>query len=86
MSVNVLFLPDRVSVPAQPGELLTDVAARAGVSITTICKVGACYSCRVKISGQEIAVRACQEKVVDTPMTIVHILDGKVKKQNPEQN
>lgn len=75
MSVSVLFLPDRTLVPAQPGEPLIDVAARAGVSITTVCKVGACQSCRVKISGQELPVRACLETIADTPMTIIHILN-----------
>lgn len=76
MSVNVLFLPDRITVPAQAGEPLLDVAARAGVSITTVCKVGACQSCRVKIAGQELPVRACLEKVSDVSMSIIHLLNN----------
>jgi ferredoxin len=76
MSVNVLFLPDHITVPAQAGEPLLDVAARAGVSIATVCKVGACQSCRVKIAGQELPVRACLEKVSDASMSIVHILNN----------
>jgi ferredoxin len=76
MSINVLFLPDRITVPAKAGEPLLEVATRAGVSITTVCKVGACQSCRVKIAGQELPVRACLEKVSDASMSIVHILNN----------
>ncbi len=80
MSVNILFLPEQITVTAQPGEPLLDAAARAGVSITTICLVGACQSCRVKISGQELPVKACLEKVSAAPLSIVHLLN------DPNQN
>ena len=37
MSVTVHFLPDKVTVTAEPGEALLNVADRAGVTIPTGC-------------------------------------------------
>jgi ferredoxin len=59
MSVSVLFMPDRVTVQAEPGEPLLSVAQRGGLSIPTGCMMGACYACEIGIQGQEQPVRAC---------------------------
>jgi ferredoxin len=72
MSVIVLFLPERVSVTAQPGEPLLNVADRAGVSIPVGCLRGACYACKVEIEGQDNPVRACIATVPDDELSIVH--------------
>ncbi len=73
MSVIVLFLPDRVTTTAEPGEPLLDVAHRAGVSIPTGCLKGACYVCRVAIEGQENPVRACIATVpIDDDLAVIH--------------
>ncbi|HEY9751975.1 MAG TPA: 2Fe-2S iron-sulfur cluster-binding protein, partial [Coleofasciculaceae cyanobacterium] len=51
MSVCIRFLPDDVVVTAQPGELLLDVATRAGIHIPTGCLMGSCHACEVEIEG-----------------------------------
>ena len=56
MQIN--FLPDDVTVNAQVGESLLDVAERAGVSISTGCLMGSCHACTVELDNWEI-VRAC---------------------------
>ena len=72
MSVTVLFLPDRITVTAQPGEPLLNVAERAGISIPTGCLRGACYACRVAIEGHDNPVRACIATVPGDELSIVH--------------
>jgi ferredoxin len=60
MPVNVLFLPDRLTIAAEAGEPLLAVAERAGVSIPTGCRSGACGACEVEISGDSLhTIRAC---------------------------
>ncbi|MFN4955318.1 MAG: 2Fe-2S iron-sulfur cluster-binding protein [Aphanizomenon sp.] len=56
MQIN--FLPDDVTVNAQVGESLLDVAERARVSISTGCLMGSCHACTVELDNGEI-VRAC---------------------------
>jgi ferredoxin len=58
MSVNIRFLPDNVTVAAEVGESLLDVADRAGVSIPTGCLMGTCHACTVELDDGEI-IRAC---------------------------
>ena len=58
MSVRVRFLPDDVTVEAQPGEPFLEVAARAGVTIPTGCLMGSCHACEVDIDGKE-TICAC---------------------------
>ena len=72
MSVTVLFLPDRITITAQPGEPLLNVAERAGIFIPTGCLRGACYICRVAIEGHENPVRACISTVPSDELSIVH--------------
>ncbi|MEG5067024.1 2Fe-2S iron-sulfur cluster binding domain-containing protein [Microcoleus sp. B3-A4] len=55
---KVCFLPDNVTVEAEPGEHLLDVAKRAGVSIPTGCLMGSCHACEVEIDDGE-TICAC---------------------------
>ncbi|AFZ09257.1 ferredoxin [Oscillatoria nigro-viridis PCC 7112] len=55
---KVCFLPDNVTVEAEPGELLLDVAKRAGVSIPTGCLMGSCHACEVEIDDGD-TICAC---------------------------
>lgn len=55
MSVRIQFLPDDVTVDAEVGEPLLDVANRAGVLIPTGCLMGSCHACEVELDdGQFI--------------------------------
>lgn len=49
MSVKVKFLPDNISINAEIGEPLLDVANRAGVFIPTGCLMGSCHACEVEL-------------------------------------
>lgn len=49
--MRVHFLPDDVTVEAEVGEPLLDVAERAGVMIPTGCLMGSCHACEVEIEG-----------------------------------
>jgi ferredoxin len=73
MSVIVLFMPDRVSVAAEPGEPLLSVADRCGVSIPTSCLQGACYVCRVAVEGQDQPILACTATVPNQELSIFHL-------------
>ncbi|QZZ20299.1 (2Fe-2S)-binding protein [Leptothermofonsia sichuanensis E412] len=53
MSVCIHFLPDDVTIAAEPGEPLLQVAARAGIVIPTGCLMGSCHACEVEIDGEE---------------------------------
>ena len=50
-TVKIHFLPDDVTITAKAGESWLDVAARAGVQISTGCLAGACHACAIEISG-----------------------------------
>lgn len=68
MSVQVQFLPDDVTVEANVGEPLLDVAQRAGLTIPTGCLMGSCHACEVELNGEAICscitgVPAGQEKI-----------------------
>ncbi|WP_413163995.1 2Fe-2S iron-sulfur cluster-binding protein [Capilliphycus salinus ALCB114379] len=57
-SLQVHFLPDDVTVSAQPGEPMLEVAGRAGVTIPTGCLMGSCHACEVEIDGEDV-ICAC---------------------------
>jgi ferredoxin len=79
MSVTVHFLPDKVTVTAEPGEPLLNVAHRAGITIPTGCLMGSCYACEVEIEGQEHPVRACLASVPSgESVLIVHRYDDPI--------
>ncbi|MBW4572106.1 MAG: (2Fe-2S)-binding protein [Tolypothrix carrinoi HA7290-LM1] len=58
MSVRIRFLPDDVTVDAEVGESLLDVADRAGIFIPTGCLMGSCHACSVELDDGDI-IRAC---------------------------
>ncbi|MGF1675240.1 MAG: 2Fe-2S iron-sulfur cluster-binding protein [Rivularia sp. (in: cyanobacteria)] len=62
MSIQVHFLPDNVTVDAEVGESLLDVADRAGVFIPTGCLMGSCHACTVEVKDGNI-IRACISSV-----------------------
>ena len=73
MPVTVLFMPDRVSVTAEPGESLLTVADRCGVSIPTSGLQGACYVCRVAMEGQNQPILACTATIPTQDLSIFHL-------------
>jgi ferredoxin len=68
MSVTVCFLPDRITVTAEVGEPLLNVAERAGIDIPTGCLMGSCYACEVEIDGEP--VRTCLATVPPSKATL----------------
>jgi ferredoxin len=79
MSVTVHFLPDKVTVTAEPGEPLLNVAKRAGITIPTGCLMGSCYACEVEIEGQEYPIRACLASVPSgESILIIHRYDDPI--------
>ncbi|OIP71074.1 MAG: (2Fe-2S)-binding protein [Oscillatoriales cyanobacterium CG2_30_40_61] len=69
--MKIHFLPDEVTIEAQPGEPLLDVAKRAGVVIPTGCLMGSCHACEVEIDEDNF-ICACISAVPPgkTEMTI----------------
>ena len=59
-----------MTISAKVGESLLEVAARAGVYISTGCLMGSCYACEVDMTGSEESVRACLTTV---PSGLEHI-------------
>lgn len=62
MTIRVRFLPDDVTVSAEVGEPLLEVAQRAGVFIPTGCLMGSCHACTVELEDGEV-IRACISSV-----------------------
>jgi ferredoxin len=58
MSVTIRFLPDDVTIMAEVGEPLLQVANRAGLSIPTGCLMGSCHACEVELEDGE-TICAC---------------------------
>ncbi len=58
MSIKVCFLPDDLTVEAEPGEPILQVAERAGVFIATGCLMGSCHACEVELDDGE-TICAC---------------------------
>ncbi|WP_087591321.1 2Fe-2S iron-sulfur cluster-binding protein [Cyanothece sp. BG0011] len=53
MTVQVRFLPDDITIEAQPGEPMLEVAKRAGITIPTGCLMGSCHACEVELEDGE---------------------------------
>ncbi|CCQ50733.1 2Fe-2S iron-sulfur cluster-binding protein [Crocosphaera watsonii WH 8501] len=49
MKVTVRFLPDDVTINAEAGEPMLEVAKRAGITIPTGCLMGSCHACEVEL-------------------------------------
>ncbi|MCU0567725.1 MAG: 2Fe-2S iron-sulfur cluster binding domain-containing protein [Oculatellaceae cyanobacterium Prado106] len=58
MTIKIHFLPNGISVDAEAGEPLLQVAARAGITIPTGCLMGSCHACEVELDNGE-AICAC---------------------------
>jgi ferredoxin len=58
MSICIRFLPDDVTIAAEPGEPLLKVAERAGIFIPTGCLMGSCHACEVELDDGR-AVCSC---------------------------
>ncbi len=58
MSVSIQFFPDNVTINAEVGEPMLQVAQRAGVFIPTGCLMGSCHACEVEIEDGE-TICAC---------------------------
>jgi ferredoxin len=58
VTIQILFLPDHITVEAEPHESLLQVAVRAGISIPTGCLMGSCHACEVELDDG-IAVCSC---------------------------
>lgn len=75
MSIKVCFLPDQVTVVAEPGEPILQVAERAGVFIATGCLMGSCHACEVELDSGE-AICACISSIPgDQPELTVNIYE-----------
>ncbi len=59
MAVLLHFLPDDVTVTAEPGEALLQVADRAGIFIPTGCLMGSCHACEVELDGEDVCGCIC---------------------------
>ena len=55
---KIHFLPDDITVEAETGEPLLQVAERAGVFIPTGCLMGSCHACEVELEDGH-CIRAC---------------------------
>lgn len=47
--MKITFLPDNITMEAQAGELILDVAERAEIFIPTGCLMGSCHACEVTL-------------------------------------
>lgn len=75
MSVRVCFLPDNVTINAEPGEPILQVAERAGIFIPTGCLMGSCHACEVEL-GDGSNICACISSVpIGTKELIINLYD-----------
>ena len=75
MSVKIHFLPDDITINAEPGEPMLQVAERAGVFIPTGCLMGSCHACEVEL-GDGTAVCACISSVpIGTKELTINLYD-----------
>ncbi|KFF41137.1 MAG: ferredoxin [Candidatus Atelocyanobacterium thalassa isolate SIO64986] len=49
MKVQVTFLPDNITIEAEVGEPILEVAKRAGIKIPTGCLMGYCHACEIEL-------------------------------------
>lgn len=78
MTVKVQFLPDDITVEAEPGEPMLEVANRAGVFIPTGCLMGSCHACEVEL-GDGTPVCSCISSIpLGTDSLIIHVYSDPV--------
>ena len=75
MSVKVCFLPDNITVEAEPGEPMLQVAERAGVFIATGCLMGSCHACEVELDDGETICACISSIPEDKPKLTVNIYE-----------
>ena len=56
--MKILFLPDNITIDAEAGTPLLEVAEDAGVNIPTGCLMGSCHACEVELNDGQI-ICAC---------------------------
>jgi ferredoxin len=59
MTVQIHFLPDEITIDAEPGEAILEVAKRAGIVIPTGCLMGSCHACEVELDDGEESISIC---------------------------
>lgn len=77
MSVQIQFLPDDVTIVAEPGEPMLEVAKRAGVFIPTGCLMGSCHACEVEL-GDGTPICACISSVPKCKVLTIHLYSDPV--------
>ncbi|MGF1588669.1 MAG: 2Fe-2S iron-sulfur cluster-binding protein [Pleurocapsa sp.] len=75
MSIKVCFLPDDVTVEAEPGEPMLQVAERAGVFIATGCLMGSCHACEVELDDGKTICACISSVPKDQPKLTVNIYE-----------
>lgn len=73
MSVIVKFLPDNVTVTAQVGEPILEVAKRGGVFIPTGCVMGSCHACEVELEDGSLICACISSIPSDTSEFIINL-------------
>ena len=75
MSIKIRFLPDDITVEAEPGEPILEVANRAGVAIATGCLMGSCHACEVELGDSE-TILACLSSIPgDKPEVTINLYE-----------
>ena len=78
MAVQVRFLPDDITINAEPGEPMLEVANRAGVFIPTGCLMGSCHACEVEL-GDGTPVCSCISAIpIGTDSLTIHVYSDPV--------
>lgn len=78
MAVQVHFLPDDITIEAQPGEPLLAVAEKAGVFIPTGCLMGSCHACEVELEDGTPICCCISSVPFDTSSLTIHLYSDPV--------
>ena len=75
MAIQIRFLPDDITIEAEPGESMLEVAERAGVFIPTGCLMGSCHACEVELDDGS-SICACITAIPDDKKQITINLES----------
>jgi ferredoxin len=78
MTVNIHFLPDNITIEAQAGEPLLEVAKRAGVFIATGCLMGSCHACEVELDDGSSICSCISSVPANTKHLTIHLYSDPV--------
>ena len=78
MSVKIHFLPDDITIDAEAGEPMLQVAERAGVMIPTGCLMGSCHACEVELDDGTTICACISSIPVGTKELTVNLYDDPV--------